>query len=280
MSKKIDFSVIVPCYNQEKYLHETLSSVLQQTYENWECIIINDGSTDDSEKIIDEFCKKDSRFVKINQKNQGLAKSRNNGINLANGEFILPLDGDDKIGHQYMEFAKKAFDRDSSLKLVYAKANYFGAKNEYWDLPLYNYETLIFVNCIYCSAFYKKSDFLKTEGYDSNMKYGYEDWEFWLQLLKKEDKVYRINSIQFYYRQREESMISFLMDDEKRNEMEKYIFEKHRHVYRELLQDVSKMQNLLEINNNLNTLETIKKSFSYKTFYKIERKIRRLFSKK
>lgn len=277
MIKCVDFSIVIPCYNQEAFLKEALISVMQQNYENWECIIVNDGSSDNSERIIDEFIVNDKRFKKINQKNQGLAASRNNGIRMATGTFILPLDGDDKIGPDYLRLAKKAFTKNPKLKIVYAKAFLFGTKNEHWNLPKYDYQTILFVNCIYCSAIYKKEDFLKTEGYDLNMKHGYEDWEFWLQLLNPYDQVLQLNSVQFYYRQRMNSMISFVKSEEKRKLMEHYIFKKHIVKYRDLFRNGFSLENMMKINYQLNALESIKKTISYKFFYKIERKIRKIF---
>ncbi len=274
------FSIIVPCYNQEPYIRETLASVLNQTCRDWECIIINDGSTDGSEEIIEEFFAMDPRFRKIIQKNEGLAASRNNGIRAAKGQFILPLDGDDKIGPEYLELAQTAFRNNPNVKLVYAQAEFFGSKNEFWPLPEYDYTRLLFVNCIYCSAIFRREDYLKTEGYDANMRHGYEDWEFWLQLLNREDRVVRLDSVQFYYRQREQSMITFLNEEDKRKEMENYIMQKHRNKYPELFQDGLSMSTLLDISYRLEELEHIKNSISFKKFYKLENSIKKKLHRK
>lgn len=274
----ITTSIIVPCYNQEKYLSETLDSVLAQTSQNWECIIVNDGSTDHSEKIIDEYCEKDSRFIKLNQHNQGLSASRNNGIKLAKGTLILPLDGDDRIGTHYLELAEKEFAKSPQPKLVYCKAEFFGAKNEFWDLPAYNYEKLLFLNHIFCSAIFKKEDYLKTSGYDTDMKLGYEDWEFWVQLLRKDDIVIQLDSIQFFYRQREDSMVKSLHESKvKRHQMEWHIFTKHRDIYGQMLNSDMSLAEIEHVFNLRQTLKKIKKTFTYKTIYKVERAIRSLF---
>lgn len=274
----ITTSIIVPCYNQEKYLSETLDSVLAQTSQNWECIIVNDGSTDNSEKIIDEYCQKDPRFIKLNQHNQGLSSSRNNGIKIAKGTFILPLDGDDKIGTQYLELAEKEFAKSPQPKLVYCQAEFFGAKNEFWDLPKYNYEKLLFLNHIFCSAIFKKEDYLKTKGYDPDMKLGYEDWEFWVQLLRKEDIVVQLESIQFFYRQREDSMVKSLHESKaKRHQMEWHIFTKHRDIYGQMLNSDMSLAEIEHVFQLRQTLKKIKKTFTYKTIYKVERAIRSLF---
>ena len=87
-------SIIIPCYNGEKYVAETITSVLEQTYENFELIVVNDGSKDKSLEIIKQFTS-DNRVTIINQANQGVTKSRNNGYAVSKGEYICFLDADD-----------------------------------------------------------------------------------------------------------------------------------------------------------------------------------------
>ena len=90
-------SIIVPVYNVEDYLEECLHSVINQTFENIEIILINDGSTDNSFKIMNDFAKKDNRIKLISQQNKGLSEARNTGIRAALGEYLLFVDSDDMI---------------------------------------------------------------------------------------------------------------------------------------------------------------------------------------
>lgn len=96
-------SIIIPCYNAEKYIAETIQSVINQTYKNWELIVVNDGSTDNSMNIIKEFAANDSRISFIDKKNTGVSDARNKGIVLAKGEFIAFLDADDVWGESNLE---------------------------------------------------------------------------------------------------------------------------------------------------------------------------------
>ena len=96
-------SVIVPVYNVEKYLEECLDSIQNQTYSNIEIILVNDGSTDNSKKICEKYCKRDSRFLLINQENQGLSAARNKGVEISTGEYIVFVDSDDIIKTNYLE---------------------------------------------------------------------------------------------------------------------------------------------------------------------------------
>ena len=96
-------SIIIPCYNQADYLPETLESIIQQTYPDWEAIIVNDGSPDNTEEIALQYTQKDSRFKYYKKENGGLSSARNYGIHRANGKYIIPLDSDDLIAPTFIE---------------------------------------------------------------------------------------------------------------------------------------------------------------------------------
>ena len=96
-------SIIIPIYNIERYLHRCLDSVLNQTFEEWQAILVDDGSTDKSGEIAEEYAAKDNRFVVTHKENGGLSDARNVGISKATGEYIMFVDGDDFIHPQAME---------------------------------------------------------------------------------------------------------------------------------------------------------------------------------
>lgn len=105
-------SIIIPVYRVEKYLHRCLDSVLAQSYTDWECICINDGSPDNSGIIIDEYATKDSRIHVIHQKNGGVSTARNNGISLAKGDWICFIDSDDWVAPDYLMNLANAIAED------------------------------------------------------------------------------------------------------------------------------------------------------------------------
>lgn len=107
-------SIIIPVYNVEKYLRRCLDSVLNQTFQDWQAICVNDGSPDSSAKILEEYAKKDSRFVVVTKENGGLSDARNAGLPHAMGEYIMYLDSDDFIHPQTMEIAYYMAKRDNS----------------------------------------------------------------------------------------------------------------------------------------------------------------------
>ncbi|WP_299289338.1 glycosyltransferase family A protein [uncultured Mucilaginibacter sp.] len=205
-------SVIVPCYKQAQYLLEALESVWKQTYENWECIIVDDGSPDDTADIALNFCLQDKRFKYLKKENGGLSSARNAGIKEASGELILPLDADDRIHKDYLQLAISAFGKNSTLDLVYCKADFFGEKTGKWNLGPYTYERLLTHNSIFCSAIFKKENFIKAKGYNESLKNGWEDWDLWLRMLNPNSHVLQLSEILFFYRIKEQSMVKRLIN--------------------------------------------------------------------
>lgn len=256
-------SIIIPCYNQANYLPEALDSVFAQTYANWECIIINDGSSDNTDIVAQHYLMQDNRFKYIKQSNKGPAAARNAGIEYSCGEFILPLDADDLIEPSYLERALKVFALNPNTKLVYCKADRFGLVNEPWDLEDYNYDHFIWNNCIFCSSMFKRSDSLKAGGYNANMAYGLEDWDFYLSLLDKGDIVYRIDDVLFHYRIKEISRTTEL--NESRNKMLIQICNNHARIYAPFKERVIIYhQELLKMQQLKSSLESIRSSFAYR----------------
>lgn len=257
-------SVIVPCYKQADYLPETLDSVLAQTYSNWECVIVNDGSPDNTDQVVERYLTRDSRFKYIWQRNQGLASARNAGIKSSCGEYCLPLDADDLIAPSYLEKAVEAFIKNENTKLVYCKADKFGLINEPWFLGDYSFERLIWDNCIFCTAMFKRSDFLRTGGYNVNMIHGLEDWDFYLSLLNKDDIVYCLDDVLFHYRIKETSMITDL-SKQHRNEMMIQICKNHDEIYAPYKEKVIiYYRELLKLQQQKASFEAIRSSRAYR----------------
>ncbi|WP_417909390.1 glycosyltransferase family 2 protein [Candidatus Electronema sp. PJ] len=224
-------SVIIPCFNQGQFVDEAVGSVLAQTYQDFEIIIVNDGSTDNETNHILADCTRDKTRV-ITTSNQGLSSARNNGIREAVGEYILPLDADDRIGPTYLEQAVRLLDADPELGIVYCKGQYFGDRNSEWLLPDYSLEEMLLNNVIFCTAFFRRVDWEEGGGFDPAMIYGWEDYDFWLSLIERGRQVKRIPEILFDYRIRSDSM---LRSREKKQKVETLvkIFHKHEALYRQ-----------------------------------------------
>lgn len=249
-------SIIVPCYNQAQYLSETLQTVLDQDYVYWECIIVNDGSPDNTEEIALQWCERDERFKYLKKENGGLSDARNYGIKYSEGKYILPLDSDDKISRTYISEAISVLENNSDVKLVFCRAQLFGADNKEWELLPYSYDNLLFVrNCIYCSAIYKRTDYDKTVGYNTNMIYGWEDYDFWISLLSPEDRVVKLDKIHFFYRTKEVSMRT-LIDEKKEEYLRIQIFKNHQDLYLQYINPISQFR-------ELKSLKSIESSLQY-----------------
>ena len=182
MSSSPKVSIIIPCFNQCKYIGEAITSAINQTYANIEIVIINDASTDDSKSIIENFAQKYKNIVFLNnEENKGVVYSRNTAIDAACGEYILPLDGDDKIEPTYVEKAVKILQNNPKIGIVYCNVERFGIKTKKWKNTGFEESAFLFgEHAIICGALFRKSDFLHFGGYKKRMIYGYEDWDLWL----------------------------------------------------------------------------------------------------
>ena len=193
-------SVIIPCYNTGKYIFDAINSVKNQTFTNWEILIVDDGSTDIETKKILSKLENNEKIKIIYQDNQGPSNARNVGIAHAKGELILPLDADDMISSQYMEEAIPLFEKNDNLGIVYCRAQKFGKESGEWMLPIYSPRQMVVNNVIFVSSFFKKSDWELVGGFPTYARFGMEDYAFWLRILRLGRDVHRIDKILFSYR--------------------------------------------------------------------------------
>lgn len=179
-------TIIMPVYNAERYMRQSVESVLAQTYQNWNLIMIDDGSTDTSLKIMQEYCKRDLRMQMIlSAGNEGVAAARNKGIKAAAGEYIAFLDSDDLWKPQKLELQIK-YMQEHHCGFVYSayevidEGNVF-QKNiiPYWEKV--GYEKLLNTNIIACCTTVIKSEYVK-ENLMPQLKH--EDYAAWLNILK------------------------------------------------------------------------------------------------
>ncbi|MDP4088146.1 MAG: glycosyltransferase family A protein [Bacillota bacterium] len=212
MEKKV--SIIMPCYNQGVYIEEAVESVKKQTYGNIELVIVNDGSTEEfTLKKLKEIEAAGEENIKVlNTPNCGLAQARNNGIKASTGHYILPLDGDDKIQETYVEKAVAAIEKSRQIGVVYCISSYFGEKTGIWPIPDFSRDLMLIDNLVFCTALYRREDYNRTKGYNPNMKFGLEDWDFWLSMMELGLDFYRIDEVLFHYRFKRKSMLRELKE--------------------------------------------------------------------
>jgi glycosyltransferase involved in cell wall biosynthesis len=239
-------SVVIPCFNQGNYITEALDSIHQQSHQDYEVIVVDDGSTEpETIKILREI--NHPKVKTIHTTNQGLASARNNGIDVARSEIVLPLDADDKIERTYMEKALSVFESHPIVGIVYCNPIFFGAKNGKIVLPEFSITRLLFENLIFCSAFFLKKEWKKVNGFNSNMKYGCEDWDFWLSMVANGNIPYRIPEFLFFYRKRKGSM-SHAITAEQANAMISQVYLNHKEFYEqhalEFLTEIHRLRKL------------------------------------
>ena len=232
-NKKI--SIIIPCYNQGKYIEDTVESVLNQTYKNIEIIVINDNSTDNSLDYINKIIKNNDKIKFINlEQNGGVSHARNVAIENSTGEYILPLDADDKIDATYIEKAERILSANSNIGIVYPRVEYFGAKNGEMETDNFNNESFLFQNCIISSALFMRKDWELAGKYDEKLNV-LEDHDLWLSFIVLGLQPYKIDEVLYFYRKHDRSTIDKAIDNillYKKQLLEKHIklFSNHNEV--------------------------------------------------
>lgn len=193
-------SVVVPIYNMERYLAETITSILASDYENFDIILMDDGSKDESLHIARTFAEKDERIKVFSQANAGASAARNHAIRLAQGPYILPVDADNNITPGYIRAAAEYLDAHPEVKVVSCEVEYCGDKSGPMHFAPFSLPMLARKNMIDNCAMYRKSDWEACGGYAEHIK-GREDWAFWISMFKNgKGGFHRLPMLGFYYR--------------------------------------------------------------------------------
>ena len=206
-------SIIIPVYNAEKYLEECFSSILNQSYDNYEVICVDDGSIDNSQIICREWSLKDSRFRYVYQENAGVSVARNTGIEMAKGEYICFVDSDDCIDEHYLECLLELMDNHDAVICDLTRDDGLGGKGNVKDKnPQRLIRDVIFERIkhpgLYC--FLYKASIINfygirfTEGCIKN-----EDTEFYIRYLAAcENRIAITSYVGYYYRPNPSSVMA------------------------------------------------------------------------
>jgi len=275
-------SIIVPCYNQAQYLSDALKSVLDQTYFNWECIIVNDGSPDETELIARAWLVKDSRFKYVFKENGGLSSARNKGIDIATGEWVQFLDADDYLHKDKLKISIDNIRENPTLELVVTNYKMFSTsiKKLFTTSNFYNQENLTyeqilfewgesFVIPIHCGFF--KTNIIRLNQFDESFK-AVEDWFMWLNYLKIVKHSIYLNLPLAYYRENPKSMTK---DYEL---MQNSLVKAYKQIYKSIPNEISD-KFILKIIDRLNNKILNQKARITSLEYKNEHYIRIFFSK-
>lgn len=201
-------SIVIPTYNRADFIQQTIQSVLDQTYKDFEIIIIDDGSKDNTKQIVEDCIKKTpDKISYFFQENKGVSAARNFGIDKSKGEFIVFLDSDDVLLPNCFELQRKAFDENPYTGLVYGKRSLIDKegniiKKDFSNKKFksgYIFDDLLFGSCMVPCTVMVKRDCLKTVGYYDESISGGEDWELYLRICKKYPVIF-IDSVIANYR--------------------------------------------------------------------------------
>ena len=212
-------SVIMPCYKQANYLHEAIASVVAQTYPDWELIVVNDGSPDETSRVTREIIAlhPERRIRLLEKVNGGLADARNAGIREARGRYILPLDSDDRVHPEILQKTVALLNTNKQIAIAYTDLIHFGVANKIVRASEYDPARLPIQNQLnYCSL-YRREVWSATGGYNCNMIWGYEDWDFWVGCAEKGFVAKRIPEALLHYRVKQASMYTTAVEHHRDN---------------------------------------------------------------
>ena len=204
---KILVSIIIPCYNPTHFLQETVNSVLAQTHQPTEVIIVNDGTDKpDACELLKSVAPRVTRC--IDQANLGLPAARNTGFGAANGRYVLPLDADDRLAPSFVAECVAALQAHPEAAFVYTDYRVFGDTSYVERLSDYNLYGLLDRNALIYASLVRRADWELVGGYDESLRLGYEDWDFWLRLGGRDRFGCHLPRVLFHYRKSGRSLFT------------------------------------------------------------------------
>lgn len=222
-------SIIIPCFNDAKYIEQSVQSALDQTYSNTEVIVIDDGSNSETKEVLNKIAPRISKL--ITQENKGQSTARNVGIKAAKGTYILVLDSDDYFEPSFCEKAIDVFVKQKETKVVscYANLLFEDGSSSIYKPSGGTINDFLYVNNALGTAMFKKEDWGSSGGYDEDMRNGFEDWEFFIRLLKNGGNITILKEPLYTYRKRNDSTTH--RANKVKFDILKYIYLKHKDLY-------------------------------------------------
>ncbi len=278
MEIKSNVTVIIPCYNDGKFIIEAVDSILNQTIQADRIIIVDDGSGQETKNVLKNI--KNSIVQIVYQENKGVSNARNTAIKLAQTDYILNLDADDYFEPSFIE---KAVDVLNNNNQIVAVSSYCRAFKNDKTIEIINplggkLKDFIVINNGRASSMFLKKSWEAVGGFDEKMHEGYEDWEFWIAILEQEGTMYIIKEVLSHYRIKNTSRDQKALENND-FELRKYIYLKHKVSYEthfdfyvfQLLMQNSLLRN--SINKAKNSIEFNLGKFILKPFRFFKNKV-------
>lgn len=224
-------SIVVPCYGQAEFLSDAVESVVDQSFSDWEVVIVDDGSRDNTAEVSEALINRypDRRIRLIRQANEGLARARNAGVLAATGRYILPLDADDTIAPEMLESTVSLLETDRTASIAYTDWECFGQATYRASMREFDPIRLPEQNQFAYCALYRREVWESVGGYSSELPWGYEDWDFWIGAVERGYTGRRIPEPLFRYRIRPGSMFSAALQRD--DELKRLIRARHPGMY-------------------------------------------------
>jgi glycosyltransferase involved in cell wall biosynthesis len=231
-------SVIIPCYNLGQYLDEAVESVLAQTCQDFEIVVVDDGSTDSTTNVILASYQRPRTRV-IRAAHGGLAAARNLGIANTTGGYLCSLDADDRLEPSFLAKAVRALEDDSSVAFASSWLRTFGDEDWEWKPDRCDLPTLLWENTVLTAALVRREAVVAVGGYNTAMPaQGDEDWDLWLTLVTRGYRGVILPEVLFNYRRRRGSMSADSWYGPSHLPLANYRVARHEALYRTHLVDV------------------------------------------
>ena len=224
-------SVLMPCFNHGAFIGEAIESVLTQTFQDFEIIVVDDGSTEPLTRDTVATLKA-PRTTVLKTVNQGLPAARNHAARHATGALFCALDADDKLAPTWFEKAMKVLDEQPTVAFVSHWLETFGDEHWTWKPERCDLPALLARNTVNGAAVVRRDAFEAVGGYDESMREGCEDWDLWLRLVERGFDGAIVPEVLFYYRRRSDSMSREMLDDTRYRRPLTTLISKHEQAYR------------------------------------------------
>lgn len=236
MKNKSKVSVIMPCYNDGKYIKEAIESIEKCDKELYELIIVDDGSKDKKTiEVLNELKEKGYNILRI--KHQGQSVARNIGAKFSKYHYLLFLDSDNKINPEYLIEGIRVLDENPEIGVVYGDRQEFGLSVKIVVQNEFDISKIIFGNYIDTCAIIRKKAWENCKGFDKNIDF-WEDWEFFINVYWQGWKFYHINKVLFNYRLKNKSVNNKRFIKKNRLRIIDYIYRKHFNLLIKIIEEI------------------------------------------
>jgi len=255
-------SIVLTCHNHALFVSDAIKSVLAQTFTNWELIIVNDGSTDKSNEVINHIISNNPDYTisYIELEGVGPAAARNRGAKDGKAPLLLFLDADDMIAHDFLMHSVKALRENSRIGFVWPISIQKGRFNRLWSYKPFNILELLMADRLPVTSLMRREMFDEIDGFSPEMKEAYEDWDFWLSAVEQGWIGQRVEKALFLYRKHENTRCTFEIGDKREIAAKQTLILRHQDCYLPSAADeMDLLRSKLRISHKLVNMDWVKK---------------------